>query len=1004
MNYVPVSVENQVTVDAGIQESYVAGSSGSNKETPQEYILLPLHSHGPRISAKDVAEKEEQHNLREAEQALKDELERMIAQEIAAKTIDDATRQAFEEEKKRATQATSINKLNTGRPSISASNSPLVRQIPIDESTLPNADLPIDPNMHDLEDDSNIFPNNGIFSRAYDDEDVGAETDFNNMDNTIDVSPIPTLRVHKDHPKGQILGDPKSSSNKERSQRLSFSNNKLCNARRIAPVQITEGFVDPAHPHKVYKVVKALYGLHQAPRAWYETLSTFLLENGFRRGLQVKEQPDGIFIIQDKYVADILKKFDFCFIKTATTPIVSNKPLVKDVDVHIYRHQVHPKASHLNAVKRIFRYLKHQPKLGLWYPRDSPFELEAFSNNNYRGASLDRKSTIGGCQFLSRRLISWQCEKQTIMTNSTTEAEYVTAANCCGQIQFPSGQHWDVKSVAIFEERINCKDIFLVFGLLLQYRQAKVSTNKLDESTAEPDEGTAKPNEGTAKPNEGTAEPNEGTAEPKDGNSDESAAPTTIFRDDETIAQFLVTMSQNKTKQKGVEIKEIKDTDRPRTTTERSILTLKPLPKIDPKDKGKKVLEEKAESDAESEGVNEVERKFAQLANDEEVARKVQEEWEAEEEKKKLAEEEATKAAFTNEYDYIQARLNADEILAEKLQEEEREKFTIEQRAKLLHDTIAVQRRFLAQQRSEAIRNKLPLRNQLRNQMMTYLKHVGGYKHAQLNKKKFEEIQTLYERQKKFDQSFIPIDSTEDERQIREMNKKAAETDTSKKRKSGSRVKRIFKRRKTDSDVEEKEKLKSFLNVEPDEDKAINYEVLQTRFLIVEWESKFYDYGHYGRELIYYRVIRADGIKTFSEMVKLFDRMDLVEIHSLVMKRFATTTPEGIDLLLWGDLKTMFESNTDDELWKNQEEWNLLSWEFHENCRVHVLRLEDGTEINMLAERRYPLTKDTLERMLDLRLTVISDDDAALDLLRFIEKQIAELEKSEGNNGDGKDL
>ncbi|GKE14650.1 putative ribonuclease H-like domain-containing protein [Tanacetum coccineum] len=84
-------------------------------------------------------------------------------------------------------------------------------QIPIDASTLPNADLPIDPNMPDLEDDSNVFPNAGIFSGAYDDEDVGAEADFNNMDNTIDVSPIPTLRVHKDHPKGQILGDPKSA-------------------------------------------------------------------------------------------------------------------------------------------------------------------------------------------------------------------------------------------------------------------------------------------------------------------------------------------------------------------------------------------------------------------------------------------------------------------------------------------------------------------------------------------------------------------------------------------------------------------------------------------------------------------------------------------------------------------------------------------------------------------------------------------------------------------------
>ncbi|GJW33765.1 hypothetical protein Tco_0053797 [Tanacetum coccineum] len=78
------------------------------------------------------------------------------------------------------------------------------------------------------------------------------------------------------------------------------------------------------------------------------------------------------------------------------------------------------------------RYLKHQPKLGLWYPKDSPFELEAFSDSDYGGSSLDRKSTIGGCQFLGKRLISWQCKKQTIMANSTTKAEYVAAANYCG--------------------------------------------------------------------------------------------------------------------------------------------------------------------------------------------------------------------------------------------------------------------------------------------------------------------------------------------------------------------------------------------------------------------------------------------------------------------------------------------------------------------------------------------------------------------------------------------
>ncbi|GJZ10677.1 hypothetical protein Tco_0545436 [Tanacetum coccineum] len=97
------------------------------------------------------------------------------------------------------------------------------------------------------------------------------------------------------------------------------------------------------------------------------------------------------------------------------------------------RFQVTPKMSHLHVVKRFFRYLKGQPKLGVYYPRDSPFNLEAFSDSDYAGASLDRKSITRGCQFLGKRLISLQCKKQTIVANSTTEAEYVAAANCCGQ-------------------------------------------------------------------------------------------------------------------------------------------------------------------------------------------------------------------------------------------------------------------------------------------------------------------------------------------------------------------------------------------------------------------------------------------------------------------------------------------------------------------------------------------------------------------------------------------
>ncbi|GJY03771.1 putative ribonuclease H-like domain-containing protein [Tanacetum coccineum] len=292
------------------------------------------------------------------------------------------------------------------------------------------------------------------------------------------------------------------------------------------------GFEDPDFPDRVYKVEKALYGLHQAPRAWYETLSTYLLDNGFQRGkidktlfikrdksdillvqvyvddiifgstrkkmctefekmmhkkfqmssmgeltfflgLQVKQKEDGIFISQDKYVNEILNKFGFSDVKTARTPMETQKALLKDadgedVDEHLYRSmigsliyltslrpdimfavcacaifQVNPKVSHLYNVKRIFKYLKGQPKLGLWYPKDSPFDLVAYTDSDYVGSSLDRKSIRGGCQFLGCRLISWQCKKQNVVANSITKAEYIAASNCYGQVLWIQNQLLD---------------------------------------------------------------------------------------------------------------------------------------------------------------------------------------------------------------------------------------------------------------------------------------------------------------------------------------------------------------------------------------------------------------------------------------------------------------------------------------------------------------------------------------------------------------------------------
>nr|GEU45766.1 hypothetical protein [Tanacetum cinerariifolium] len=247
------------------------------------------------------------------------------------------------------------------------------------------------------------------------------------------------------------------------------------------------GFEDPDHLDKVYKVVKALYSLHQAPRAWYETLANYLLENGFQRGkidqtLFIKRQKGDILLVQI-YVDDIIfglinkdlcKAFEkhmkdkfqmssmgeltfFLDEKSTSTPIDTEKPSLKDldgedVDVHTYRlmigslmyltssrldimfavcacahFQVTPKASHLHAVKRILRYLKGKPHLGLWYPKDSPFDLVAYSDSDYAGASLDRKSTTGGCQFLGCRLIScMESLKRMMHVTHILSAGYLT--------------------------------------------------------------------------------------------------------------------------------------------------------------------------------------------------------------------------------------------------------------------------------------------------------------------------------------------------------------------------------------------------------------------------------------------------------------------------------------------------------------------------------------------------------------------------------------------------
>ncbi|KAJ9536530.1 hypothetical protein OSB04_un000282 [Centaurea solstitialis] len=187
-------------------------------------------------------------------------------------------------------------------------------------------------------------------------------------------------------------------------------------------------------------------------------------EINFFLGLQVKQFTDGIFINQSKYIFDLLKKYDMSSCNSIGTPMATGNKIGpdhegKDVDLRTYRgmvgslmyltasrpdimfatcvcarYQAKPKESHLAAVKRIFRYLKGTPYYGLWYPKGLGFELQAYSDADYGGCNMDRKSTSGHIQLLGNKLVSWASKKQQCVSTSTAESEYVAAASCCSQV------------------------------------------------------------------------------------------------------------------------------------------------------------------------------------------------------------------------------------------------------------------------------------------------------------------------------------------------------------------------------------------------------------------------------------------------------------------------------------------------------------------------------------------------------------------------------------------
>ncbi|GJZ45443.1 hypothetical protein Tco_0593039 [Tanacetum coccineum] len=301
---------------------------------------------------------------------------------------------------------------------------------------------------------------------------------------------------------------------------------------------------------------------------------------------------------------------------------------------------------------------------------------------------------------------------------------------------------------------------------------------------------------------------------------------------------------------------------------------------------------------------------------------------------------------------------------------------------------------------------------QARRNMIKYLKNQGNYKINDFKGMSYNDIRPIFEKVWDFNQNIVPMDakkgskkqkspekertkSPEKERSTEKIVEEEAVTQEEReevvkepatKRKKSIPRKTTRKRQKLEEDAE-KDELKGFLDIVPREEAPIEIESLSTKFPIVDWKTCVLT-----ETFMYYQVFRGDGssknYKILSEMLEDFDRMDVEELFRLVKERYSTSAPEGFDLMLWGDLHTLFEHDEDDEIWRDQHEYNLLSWRLCDFCGIHILLMDNGLAIHMLTEKKYPLSQEMLTKMLSRKLEVDHESSQAFELLRFIRSQV----------------
>ncbi|GKA27246.1 putative ribonuclease H-like domain-containing protein, partial [Tanacetum coccineum] len=931
MNYQPVTAGNQTNKNAGPQETngntglkknVDAGQTEEENVSTQQYIVFPLWS---SISSNykssddkakddtvddDACKKTVQEPASKYDQALKNVLDKMMDQE------KEATEQPYE-----------------------LTNAPF------------NLHLPLDLTIGILLE----IQSTGIFGNAYDDHDletlntpyadqsVGAEADFNNMEPSTVVSPIPITRVHSIHPEAQIIrikGQVEANqvifgpliiyefSGYQMDVKSDFLYETIKEEVYVCHLQV---FVDPDLPEKVYKVEKALYGLHQAPRA-------------------------------------------------CSTPMETHKDLTKDedgedVDVHLYRSmigslmyltssrldimfsvcvcskfQVQPKFSHLNAVKRIFRYLKGQPKLGLWYPKDSPLILEAFSDSDYAGASLDRKSTTGGCQFLGSRLVGFL---------HTTHIKYALTENPTIYISLIH-QFWETASATTNQNR-EMEITATIDGRLKTVTEASIRRHlKLEDSAGINSLPNAEIFEQLALMSSKKAaweqfSSNIATAiiclatnrTFKEATPMPHESPLqsvhSLRRDEGSVSlDELTDLCTSLSKKVGALENEMQQTKKTYSTAiTKLILRVKKLEQKVKTTKARRRARIILSEDVE--GSSKQGRKISAIDKDP-IISLVQPEQEMEhafciakettwfqedveiQEKNSadieilLQEEEPTKLyccwkfslhqkECRKEKDKGKAIMKGDESVQKKTKKQlEQERLGHEEAIRLQeHIDEEERQRFardaeIAKQLQEEI-NKAT-QEQDKQEVVTEADptHVIDWSdpamlryHAQLNRP-----YSVAEVRKNMDhiQSFAHMDSKKE----KGSEKKGSRNKSFAKKRAGEKQSDQSTKRKKMKDDAKKEDFKEYLNIVPEE--GMNVEALRTKYPLIDWEIYTED------SRVYWKIIRVGDhteiYQFFEDMLKNFDRDDLVKLWKLVKDRFSSTKPnDDKEKALWVELKSV---------------------------------------------------------------------------------------------------